>query len=115
MSSLLENTYEDFTIINKSVVDDGYGSVDTVWRDGATIKGAIIYNNSVQMKVAQALGVTATYKFIVKKGIELDYLTVIRRESDKKIFRLTTNSDDLKTPPGAGINARVYEAEEWKL
>lgn len=113
--SLLENAYEDFVVVNKSVVDDGYGGTTTVWADGATIKGAIVYNNSTQMKVAQAMGVTSAYTFIVKKSVELDYHTVIRRESDKKTFRLTTNSDDLKTPAGAGINARQYSAEEWKL
>ena len=113
--SLLENTYEDFTIVNKSVVDDGYGGVETVWTDGAKIRGAIVYESSAQMRVAQAMGVTSVYKFIVKKDIELNYHTIIRRESDKKVFRLTSNSDDLKTPPGAGINARQYLAEEWEL
>lgn len=113
--SLLENAYEDFTVVNKTVTDDGYGGVTTVWTDGATIKGAIVYNNSAQMKIAQAMGATSSYTFIVKKNVELDYHTVVRRESDKKIFRLITNSDDLKTPTGAGINARQYSAEEWKL
>lgn len=113
--SLLENAYEDFVIVNKSVVDDGYGGTTTVWADGAAIKGAIVYNSSTQMKIAQAMGATAMYTFVVKKNVELDYHTVIRRESDKKTFRLATNSDDLKTPMGAGINARQYLAEEWKL
>ena len=113
--SLLENAYESFTVINKNTVDDGYGGTTTVWTDGVTINGALVYNGSAQMKVAQAMGVTAVYTFIVKKTINLDYHTIIRRESDKKIFRLTTNSDDMKTPTGAGIDARQYSAEEWKL
>lgn len=113
--SLLENAYEDFTVINKSVVDDGYGGITTKWTDGATIKGAIVFDNSTQMKVAQAMGVTSAYTLTVKKSIELDYHTVIRRESDGKYFRLTSNSDDKKTPESAGLNMRQYSAEEWKL
>lgn len=113
--SLLEEAYEDFTIINKSVVDDGYGGITTKWTDGATIKGAIVFDNSAQMKVAQAMGVTSAYTLTVKKSVELDYHTVIRRESDQKTFRLTSNSDDKKTPGSASLNMRQYSAEEWTI
>lgn len=113
--SLLENAYEDFTIINKSIIDDGYGGTVTAWTDGATIKGAVYFDNSTQMKVAKVMGVTATYTLTVKKNIELDYHTVLRRESDGKIFRTTTNSDDKKTPSTANLDMRQYDAEEWSL
>lgn len=113
--SLLDNAYEDFTVVNKSIVDDGYGGTTTVWTDGATIKGAIVFDSSAQMKVAQAMGVTSAYTLTVQKDIALDYHTVIRRESDKKIFRLTSNSDDRKTPEEATLNMRQYSAEEWDL
>lgn len=113
--SLLENAYEDFTILNKSIVDDGYGGTTTVWSDGATIKGALVFDNSTQMKIAQAMGVTSSYTLTVKKSILLDYHTVLRRESDKKVFRLTSNSDDKHTPEEAQLNMRQYSAEEWKL
>lgn len=113
--SLLENAYENFTVINKTVIDDGYGGTTTVWTDGATVKGAIVFDSSAQMKVAQAMGVTSAYTFTVKKNVVLDFHTVIRRESDKKIFRLTSDSDDKKTPEEAALNMRQYSAEEWQL
>ena len=113
--SLLDDAYENFTVINKSVIDDGYGGTTTTWTDGATIKGAIVMDSSTQMKVAQAMGVTSIYTLTVRKDVELDYHTVIRRESDGKIFRLTSNSDDKKTPASAGLNMRQYSAEEWRL
>lgn len=112
--SLLENAYEDFTVINKAIVDDGYGGTTIEWTDGASIKGAVVLDSSMQAKIAQAMNVTAVYTLTVHKDIELDYHTVIRRESDGKIFRLTSNSDDKKTPPTAGLNMRQYSAEEWK-
>lgn len=113
--SLLENAYEDFTIVNKLIIDDGYGGLTETWQDGATIKGVMVFDSSAQMKIAQAIGVTSSYTFTVKKAVELDFHTVVRRESDKKIFRLTSNSDDKKTPNDAGLDMRQYSAEEWSL
>ena len=111
--SLLEEAYEEFTVINKSIIDDGYGGTTTVWTDGAIIEGAIVFDSSTQMKVAQAMGVTAAYTLTVRKNVELDYHTVIRRNRDGKVFRLTSNSDDKKTPQSASLNMRQYSAEEW--
>ena len=113
--SLLDSAYEDFTIINKAVVDDGYGGTTVVWSDGATISGAVVFDSSTQMKVAQAMGVTSAYTLTVRKSNDLDYHTVLRRESDKKIFRITSNSDDKQTPISAGLDMKQYSAEEWKL
>lgn len=113
--SLLENAYEDFTVINKLVVDDGYGGTTDTWKDGAGIKAVAVFDSSMQAKIAQAQGVTSLYTITVKKNILLDYHTVLRRESDKKIFRLTSDSDDKKTPADAALNMRQYSAEEWTL
>ena len=113
--SLLDEAMEAFTVLNKSVVDDGYGGVETTWSDGAGIMGAMVHNTSSQQQIAQELGSTSSYMFTVRKSVELDYHTVLRREADKKIFRLTSNSDDKKTPESAGLNMRQYTAEEWIL
>ena len=112
--SLLDDAYEDFTVINKAVIDDGYGGTTTTWSDGAAIKGAMVFNTSTEMMVARVMGATSAYIFTVHKDIELDYHTVLRRESDGKIFRLTSNTDDKKTPPSATLNMRQYTAEDWK-
>lgn len=113
--SLLEEAYEDFTIIDKVTVPDGYGSITVEWRDGAKISGAMVKDRSIEAKTAQAMGVTALYTLTVHKDVTLDYHTVLRRESDGLIFRLTTNTDDAKTPASAGLNMRQYDAEEFIL
>ena len=113
--SLLDEAFEDFKILNKIRVDDGYGGTKTEWSAGATIKGAMVYNSSNQALVAQALGSTSVYVLTVRKDLELDYHDVLRRESDKKIFRVTANSDENKTPKSAGLNMRQYPCEEWVL
>ena len=113
--SLLDEAFESFTIIDRITTDDGYGGVITEWRDGASIQGALVFDSSSEMKVAQSLGSTAAYTLTVRKNINLDYHTVIRRESDGHIFRVLSNSDDRKTPKSAGLNMLQYSAEEWVL
>lgn len=113
--SLLEEAYEEFTIIDRVTKPDGFGGVETVWQDGATIQGAIVHDTSMQAKTAQAMGVKSVYTLTVHKDIELDYHMVLRRESDGQIFRTTSNSDDKKTPASAGLNMRQYDAEEFVL
>lgn len=113
--SLLEEAYEDFIVMNKSVVDDGYGGTTNSWTEGITIQGAMVFDGGTEMKIAQAMGVTAVYTLTVKKSVELDYHTVLKRTKDGKIFRLTSNSDDKKTPQSATLDMRQYSAEEWTL
>lgn len=113
--SLLSEAFEDFIVINKSVVDDGYGGTITVWTEGAKIKGAMVLDSSTQAKMAETAGVKDLYTLTVTKSLELDFHTVVKRTSDNKIFRLTTDSDDKKTPNSATLNMRQYSAEEWIL
>lgn len=113
--SLLDANFEKLTIINKSVVDDGYGGVTTQWTDGASIAGALVHNTSTEAMIAQEMGATSVYTLTVRRAIELDYHTVFRRESDSQIFRVTSNSDDNKTPVGAGLDMRQYSCERWTL
>ena len=113
--SLLDNAFEKFIIMNKAVTSDGYGGLTTVWTDGAEISGAMVFDSSTQMKIAKSMGATSAYTLTVRKNIELDYHTVLKRDSDKRYFRITSNSDDKKTPETAGLDMRQYSAEEWVL
>lgn len=113
--SLLDEAFENFIIMDKVTSDDGYGGVVIEWAEGATISGALVYDNSSMMKVAQAIGSTAAYTLTVRKNVDLDFYTVLKRSSDNRIFRVLANSDDNKTPESAGLNMKQYPVEDWKL
>lgn len=113
--SLLDEAFESFIIMNKIRVDDGYGGSDVTWTEGQKINGAMVFNNSIEAKTAQAQGVSSVYTFTTRKNIVLDYHDVIKRESDGKIFRVTSDGDDLYTPKSAGLNMRQVSCEEWRL
>lgn len=113
--SLLQSAMETCTMIDKSTVSDGRGGVVTTWVDGATIRAAIVHDGSMQARVAESQGVTSTYTITTTKAVNLQYHDVLRRESDSKVFRVTSDGDDKKTPDSAGLNMRQVSAEEWAL
>ena len=86
-----------------------------VWTDGAPFDAAITFDNSIAAKTAAAQGVTGLYTVTTTKAVTLDFHDAFRRESDKKIFRVTSNGADKKTPASAGLNMRQVSAEEWSL
>lgn len=113
--SLLDEAMEEYTIIDKTTQPDGYGGTIPVWVDGASIQAAAVLNSSPEMLLAQSMGVTGNYTITTRKNVVLEYHDVLRRERDKKIFRVTSDGDDLATPPSATLNMRNVTAEDWRL
>lgn len=113
--SLLSAAYEPCTIINRAIVPDGQGGVITTWTDGAIIDAAIVEDSSTEARIGMAQGVTSVYTITTSRALNLQYHEVLRRESDGKIFRVTSDGDDKKTPSPATLDMRQVTAEEWSL
>lgn len=113
--SLLHEAMEQCTMIDKTTVSDGRGSVIPTWKDGASFNAAIVLDSSTQARIAEAQGVTALYTVTTNKSVNLQYHDVFRREADNKVFRVTSDGDDKKTPESAKLNMRQVSAEEWAL
>lgn len=113
--SLYENAMKQFVFLDKTRVPDGSGGVITVWREGAEFPAAVAFDDSMQAKVAEKQGVTSVYTIYTKKSVEFEYHDVIKRLEDGKIFRITSNGKDKKTPKSAALNMLAVSAEEWEL
>lgn len=113
--SLLSEAMENCTMLDKITTADGYGGYITTYTNGASFNAAIVLDNSMQARAAEKQGVTALYTVTTEKALNLQYHDVFRRESDKKIFRVTSDGDDKKTPTSASLNMRQVSAEEWEL
>ena len=113
--SLLDEAMEDYIILNKTTTNDTYGGFVTEWVEGVTIKCAVQFNNSIEAKKAEAQGVTSVYTLTTRKANNLQYHDVLKRKRDNKIFRITSDGDDLFTPASAGLDMRNVSAEEWSL
>lgn len=113
--SLLDDAKEVCTLVDKQSVPDGLGGFNYTWVDGVQFLAAITLHDSVEARVAEKQGVTALYDVYTSKNINLQYHDVIRRESDKKVFRIKSDGDDNKTPKSAVLDTRKVTAEEWEL
>lgn len=113
--SLLEESMEECVMLDKRIVSDGYGGYTSQYFEGVPFDAACPIMSSNEVIAAQASGSLAKYHVITKKGMNLQYHDVFRRLSDGKIFRVTSDGDDNKTPQSAGLNMRSVDAEEWTL
>ena len=112
---LLSEAMTTCQILTAMRVEDGLGGYSVVYVEGAIFYAAIVKNNSLQAKVALKQGVSDVYTITTGRELNLQYHEVFRRLEDGKVFRVTSNGDDDKTPKSAGLNMRQVSAEEWNL
>ena len=113
--SLLDSAMETFAMLDKTTTPDGYGGYIATWTNGAEFQAAAVFDTSIEARVAGVQGVTSLYTITTTKAMNLQYHDVVKRLSDNKIFRVTSDGDDKKTPPSATLNMRQVTAEEWEL
>lgn len=113
--SLLEEAYEPFIIMDKTTKPDGYGGVETVWTEGAEVQAAATQTNSIESQIAQAMSEKTIYTVVTRRNVIFRYHDIIKRVRDGKIFRITSDADDLETPRSATLDMRQCTAEEWEL
>ena len=111
--SLLSDAMEDCKMLNKAVVDDGYGGETTTWTEGATFQAAIVFDTSMEARIGEAQGVTSFYTVTTHRTKVLEYHDVFKRVRDGKIFRVTSDGDDKYTPASTTLDRRQVTAEEF--
>ena len=111
--SLLSQAMEDVVMLEKKRVPDGEGGFITDWAEGAQFKAAITFNTSMEARTAEKQGVTSRYTITAPINAKLEYHDVLKRLRDGKIFRVTSDGDDVQTPTSASFQFLQVEAEEW--
>lgn len=113
--SLLSEAMENCIMMDKHTSSDGYGGYVTTYTPGAEFTAAIVRDTSLHARVAEKQGVKDIYTITTKKVLKLAFGDVFMRLSDGKYFKVTTNSDDRKTPESATLDMRQVNAEEYSL
>ena len=115
MAFLFETMETKITILDKTTVADGEGGTTQVFVDGASLYVAIVFDSSMEARVGEKQGVSSLYTITAPRNANLEYHTVFRRDSDGKIFRVTSDGDDKLTPTVASFQFSQVTAEEWVI
>ena len=113
--SLLDDAMETCVIMDKTTQPDGYGGYISTYREGAQFNAAIVFDTSIEARVADKEGVTSLYTVTTSKALTLEYHDVFKRLRDNKVFRVTSDGDDKFTPASATLDMRQVTAEEFSL
>lgn len=113
--SLIEDFKVECVFMEKTKVSDGEGGFVNSWSEGENLNAAIVFDNSLQSRIADKQGVTNLYTITTDRNVLLEFHDVIKRVSDGKVFRITSDGSDSKTPTVATLSFCQVSAEEWVL
>lgn len=113
--SLLNQAMTDVVLMDKRREPDGEGGFITDWIESVVFRAAITFDTSMESRIGEKQGVSSRYTVTTSKGAKLDYHDVIKRLSDGKIFRITSDGDDKQTPKSASFQVLQVTAEEYVL
>lgn len=113
--SLIDEMMNEFIIMEKRRVPDGEGGTITEWEDGATIKGVMVMNTTMEAQIADAQGVKSIYTFTTSRDVTVGRDDVLKNAQNGRYFRLTSDKGEIVSPNVSTLNMAQYHAEKWEL
>lgn len=113
--SLLSEAMDECVMLDKITVDDGYGGYKPTYVTGVSFNAAVVFDTSIEARIADKQGVTSLYTVTTSRNITLEYHDTFKRLRDGKIFRVTSDGDDRYTPKSATLDMRQVSAEEFQI
>ena len=95
--------------------EDGSGGYLTTWAEGESFDATIIRDTSTEARIAEAAGTVNGYTVTVSRSVHLPFHAVIKRLTDGKTFRITSDNAEKKTPTCTALDMAQSTAEEWRL
>lgn len=114
--SLIESMMEDAVIMLPEGGSDGEGGQNVQYREGNKIKAVFAMTNAIKITAAEKAALENAFTITTHRGTLLQFHNIVKRKSDGRTFRITSNGNDRKTPASSAIYpfAQV-QAEEWRL
>lgn len=94
---------------------DGSGGYNTTWAEGESLSAAIVRDTSTEARIAEAAGTVSVYTVTVRRDVHLPFHSVVKRLTDGKVFRITSDNAEKKTPVCTALDMAQSTAEEWRL
>ena len=113
--TMIDRTMEPFVLLEKERTTDGAGGYQTVWRDGLTFFASVSSVTTALTTSAESVGSSGTLTLTTDKALNLEFPDVVRRESTGRTYRITTRSEDRRTPQVSDLYYAQVDAEEWRV
>lgn len=113
--SLMDDFRAECVRMIQKTEKDGAGGSKTTWNDGETFCPAIVEKTQTEPENGEKKRAKRFYEVYAERDTDLRYHDVFRRVSDGRVFRVTSNPDDKRTPARATFSFSVVTAEEWKV
>lgn len=115
--SLIESMMEDAVIMRPlGGASDGEGGQHVQYQPDKKIRAVFAMTNAVRVMSAEKAALENAFTITTSRDTPLQFHDIVRRKSDGRCFRITSNGNDRKTPAKSAIYpfAQVY-AEEWRI
>lgn len=108
----LQDYFETFTKISVTDTPDGYGGNLTSHTSLFTFKAGISTSKSKEDEIAYKDGIVARYIIAYDDlSIVLKQNDIVHRAKDGRLYRITSNSEDMVTPNVASVKFKQVTAE----
>ena len=94
---------------------DGSGGQKTTWTECEQFRAAIVRDTSTEARIAEAAKTVEQYTITVSRSVHLAYHAVVKRLSDGKTFRITSDSAGMQAPVCTALDIAQSTAEAWRL
>lgn len=113
MSRLFERMAVPCAIVSRAEAPDGEGGRAVSWEDGEEFPAAVVHDSSSEARVAERDGAVSGYTITCAR--DLRFGDVVRRLSDGRCFRVTSDAADGAAPACATFAFNQCSAVEWEL
>lgn len=114
---LIEDFYEDFTLLTPVIVSDGEGGSTTNWYDNTKFFAAAVKDKSPEMRAAERAGSKPEYTLTISEHtpVNIEYHDVFKRDSDRAVFRAISSNADSKPPKRSTFKFSQVRCELWQM
>ena len=109
--SLIDSRMEDAVMLDLVSVPDGFGGVLKEWRDGAAFRAAIQLKTTTDAEIAYQQGAKRLYTVYTRQIVRLERGDRLRRVSDGRVLRVTSDAAEDKTPGSSSLDLYRVQAE----
>ena len=113
--TLLDGMMTACRMMDRTTIPDGFGGVKEGYLPGAEFQATIRKDSSTEAIIAEKNGLSEIFTVVVSKRMRLRQNDVIRREKDRQIFRITSDTLDSEAPDASTVKIAKCTAERWEL